>query len=984
MSNQCSPKSHASSSHIPVVSPRPARANFPASLSLPQLPGSSQPRRASGGSTPSQTSPASASSASGAVGGNSGIPSFRSLRNLLPFGPGKSQPSTAPTQHARVFSTPSKTQFFGSMRRSMTGERKNSGSSYVRSPQLENSPVLSIEAPADGDIREKYEQDLTEELDVKFEDPFRSASRSASSAPSHSPDPPPDNDFLPDGVGSSLAGGAPVSTDLSTIIEAENSGISKHIPSLDSSSSFGSPPTPPSKDHSRSASPFHLSPPSPVVSPSPSPVNLEFLRPGISHKPSHGSDNSYTSEMDLSTSKLTAEVRDAMQSGAGSKWLHGANGVVIDAAHGSVTPTTPSEGDQENENDTYKLSVEPSFNISALDPDLAALLSPHRVGHRSAHGNADEPTIRRALNSITPPPLTPPRLSPSSPSFPTAPTESSPVRRRPVPSRVTSASFLPRPKPSPFNSRRSGSTSSVSGQSSPERATFDEAPKRRPPSSPLASGSATLQEYTPEPASPSRNSISLSQRQAAGPSARCPPVTQSRLVTPARRAPSTNTTRPPLRHTASTGTPESVSPSRASSALGAASTTRKPYNPRTELRNRKRSMSMDTPSPESLYPRHTASSGITRPSSAMSSRVRPSVELLGPRTVKAFAAAGLLGRDQENLSAGFSPRSSESASRSGYAPSRAGFSEASAGSHGRSRTMTLSDAGGARPPNESPTFSIQRTALSRGSTAPTSVSAASSSAHTHNQIQDQLQAQKEKHESEMGALIAALSDSQRTTKLLREENGELRDRIADLEARLEDADEYIRRLNTPPPPSAQTLPRMAIDRLSRSRNGSMEFLPKRSQLRMEVFKPPPRNLSPERFLPPSPDRAESASMSSNRHRLKRISTSSSVFPAPPRDMTMLMHEEGHMSDRSGAAAFSGSTHSPPSSPTMILPKFNHGRTRSVSSGNYSGTNASFSMTDATGSPRSLFLRPEHELHLGDMASLDLSGDISYDDDAERG
>lgn len=66
----------------------------------------------------------------------------------------------------------------------MTGERKNSGSSYVRSPQLENSPVLSIEAPADGDIREKYEQDLTEELDVKFEDPFRSASRSASSGKS--------------------------------------------------------------------------------------------------------------------------------------------------------------------------------------------------------------------------------------------------------------------------------------------------------------------------------------------------------------------------------------------------------------------------------------------------------------------------------------------------------------------------------------------------------------------------------------------------------------------------------------------------------------------------------------------------------------------------------------------------------------------------------------------------------------------------------
>lgn len=50
-----------------------------------------------------------------------------------------------------------------------------------------------------------------------------------------------------------------------------------------------------------------------------------------------------------------------------------------------------------------------------------------------------------------------------------------------------------------------------------------------------------------------------------------------------------------------------------------------------------------------------------------------------------------------------------------------------------------------------------------------------------------------------------------------------------------------------------------------------------------------------------------------------------------------------------------------------------------SGGNISPTTVDFSIT---GSPGSLHLRPEHELHLGDMASLDLAlvGDASDDDD----
>jgi hypothetical protein len=42
-----------------------------------------------------------------------------------------------------------------------------------------------------------------------------------------------------------------------------------------------------------------------------------------------------------------------------------------------------------------------------------------------------------------------------------------------------------------------------------------------------------------------------------------------------------------------------------------------------------------------------------------------------------------------------------------------------------------------------------------------------------------------------------------------------------------------------------------------------------------------------------------------------------------------------------------------------------------SAGNVSPTTANFSMTEMTGSPGSLCLRPENEMHLGDTVTLDL-------------
>lgn len=51
---------------------------------------------------------------------------------------------------------------------------------------------------------------------------------------------------------------------------------------------------------------------------------------------------------------------------------------------------------------------------------------------------------------------------------------------------------------------------------------------------------------------------------------------------------------------------------------------------------------------------------------------------------------------------------------------------------------------------------------------------------------------KEKHATETGALLAALFDSQRTTRMLRTGNGELRERLEQLE-RLETKNEGLRR-----------------------------------------------------------------------------------------------------------------------------------------------------------------------------------------------
>ncbi|PPQ85627.1 hypothetical protein CVT26_008861, partial [Gymnopilus dilepis] len=306
--------------------------------------------------------------------------------------------------------------------------------------------------------------------------------------------------------------------------------------------------------------------------------------------------------------------------------------------------------------------------------------------------------------------------------------------------------------------------------------------------------------------------------------------------------------------------------------------------------------------------------GSLSPGSGLGAGPGPKVELLGPRTVKAFRAAGLLDYDRENslgnnttsstvlapspLSGGggvggASASASTSAlgrfgsmrSASEYhhhsnsqsharALSRMAFSEAGGavsesgryapgselgrygarrgsgtfssytggGSHASALGHGYRERGGGSGNNlmESPTFTASsgsrdrdrdrergergergdrerdvHTPKSTPSTAPTSVSEsfgylgrdrdrdpthtlsrdlnpALSRDRALTQDREELLALKEKHASDMAALLSALADSQRTTKMLREENAQLRERLGDENARLEGENARLR------------------------------------------------------------------------------------------------------------------------------------------------------------------------------------------------
>ena len=787
--------------------------------------------------------------------------------------------------------------------------------------------------------------------------------------------------------------------DLSTIIEAETSGTFKHIPNQLLEPASGTLATSPRRTQSTS-------------------VDTNGLPPVLDPDASFVCDD--TSALNLTTSKLTTEVLDAIMVKdvlAANEWLNGVDGVVLD----DVGSSPPKTGGFFNGAQDTNLS----FNLGSLDPDLAALLSPNKP-------HTDDQTLFGINPSLaTSPPLSARRFEPPpsrgltrtapprSPSpgtfyhagahllpalYPSEAQSSTPARRRSASlsrsnssQRATSLSALPRlarPAAGTTTPFRQGKELAGSASSSPKtssegddggrRASGDHLRRRQPPPSPLSS-----------------NAQGAGATHSSG---EAPSHRQLRLVTPARRAASYSTassSRPPLRHSTTTGSGpgdnDSKTPSSGASSSGGTATTskRRLHYPRPNTaegdadrtlqhRARKRSMSLhrDVGSPGTNFLYQTPAPP-TRPSSAMSSR-RPTAEWLGPRTAKAFAAAGLLDHEKSGKAgANGSSRhflmkgGAEQDPRTQYnAPSRMAFSEASGStsswgpSRSASRTLTMSEAGGAL--TESPTYSpTPRTTFSSSSTAPTSISASSSMAQPSLNLA--IQSMREKHGIETEALLSALSDSQRTTKMLREENRELRARVQELEGTLN----HMRRRSASPQPPAKSLSRMVYQRMSQSSldNG----LSKRPQSHVQThFLYPnsesiPPSVTPERDPSPNPFK-EPPSQG------RRLSTTSSNFHVPPNNMSMLMLE-ADLAQRS--EGFSSRSVSPPS-PTFNIPKqsssLRQTHNRSMSSGgNISPMTANFSMT---GSPGSLNLRPEHEMHLGDMASLDLAmvGDDSGEDD----
>ena len=470
----------------------------------------------------------------------------------------------------------------------------------------------------------------------------------------------------------------------------------------------------------------------------------------------------------------------------------------------------------------------------------------------------------------------------------------------------------------------------------------------------------------------------------------------------------------------------------------------------------------------------------------------PQHDWLGPRSVKALRAAGLLNDDRdrdrdvdsrEQDKYALTTVSRSSRDRSGsvatsvvsggsgktslsglgrFMPSAARSSSASEYSpqNGRAQSrMAFSDVGGPGPMRrESGTFSHQYlmhsptlttstasgsrdrdTPRSAVSTVPTSVSSASLAYRERDEIRDL----KEKHATETGALLGALSDSQRTTRMLREENTDLRERLermGDLEGENEELRREVRGLRREvnelkiqlltasggrgsrngwlatgrrsgmSTPVSEERKEWLAPRPSMSDADDTEVLPSKVK---DVFRPPSvwsRQDAPP--LSPSPPSLSSAPdtpanpETPRRHR-RCPSDTSSIFPVLPSNMSMLLHEDNGLlgdqgsSNDGSSTAFDSSYREHSGASTVIAAAqngtgsgskpvpFRKGVVQnngissrsstpaanrssaiiSVTPVSVSPTTVNFSIM--TGSPGSLFLRPEHEVHLGDMETFSL-------------
>lgn len=358
------------------------------------------------------------------------------------------------------------------------------------------------------------------------------------------------------------------------------------------------------------------------------------------------------------------------------------------------------------------------------------------------------------------------------------------------------------------------------------------------------------------------------------------------------------------------------------------------------------------------------------------------MEWLGPRTAKAFAAAGLLDHDPNSPGSRFgSVRSLGDRDQRALAPSRIAMSEAgSVASSWRSgsvsRAMTHSEATTGHD-SASTSTGAPRTARSAESTAPTSISLSRPQSRTpspqHEKYQAALQAMQEKHTTETGTLLAALADAQHNAQSLRAENAKLVKHIEHLEADLVDARAQLRVHQYAVSPQLSSshlqlpLARAVFGSRTVERQASPDPAAKTSRRR-------PPSVVPVPMLP----------MHGHIHHQHHHHAQGSR-------VVDLKHLEGaddenatYQGGRLAASRRESGTESvfavPPPNMSMLLQELPAGSRRSV--GSVSMTTAASAPTDAPGSPRSLFLRPEHEMHLGDLGSLDMrfTEDEAGDDD----
>jgi hypothetical protein len=469
----------------------------------------------------------------------------------------------------------------------------------------------------------------------------------------------------------------------------------------------------------------------------------------------------------------------------------------------------------------------------------------------------------------------------------------------------------------------------------------------------------------------------------------------------------------------------------------------------------------------------------------------PKAEWLGPRTAKAFRAAGLLdferereeGGDPSSVEKAFATRdrsgsaatvpsplgngggsvvsggrfgslrgtsefggnnSGNSGSAFGRSHSRMGLSEAGGGSAGRRGSGTFSAYGAGGGLLESPTFTVSSgsrerdTPRSTTSTAPTSVSGSfgyvgrdrGERDRDREREKEEIRELRDKHQLETGALLGALSDSQRTVRVLREENSDLRERLERL-ADAEAENDELRGVCSELRRECTDLRRECVElrremrlgatrtpsglgnswsnasgsgyrtpvpvRQKQGHNGRLQAQWNRDRddqdtlltVPKEDQHPPILDFDEEAIEPEDDDEDDeeppSAEPTSTLPAQRRLSTSSSIFPVLPPNMTMLLHEDAnHPADLSGSNRSSleqSHLRFPPSSHKQQPQSYGSIMSRGMDGGGHTanmsiGSTASISPTTAnfsmmTGSPGSLFLRPEHEVLLGEMESLDL-------------